>query len=129
MKIIRFTIVICLMIIATACSNSNNGNQSAPSPSESTVSPSPKTESGQSETSKEVKISKEKYEQVNNGMTYEEVIEIVGGEGEVITETGEKGTELYGISVMYEGEGGIGASANFVFIGNKLQTKSQYGLE
>ncbi|MBW7475531.1 DUF3862 domain-containing protein [Paenibacillus oenotherae] len=76
-----------------------------------------------------MKITKEQYAQINNGMTYKEVAEIVGGEGEVITESGEKGSDMYGIGVMYEGEGGVGASANFIFIGDKLQTKTQFGLE
>ncbi|MOA32202.1 hypothetical protein D3C78_1534030 [compost metagenome] len=62
-------------------------------------------------------------------MTYEEVAKIVGGEGEIISESGEKGSDLFIFAVMYEGKGGAGASANFIFIGEKLETKTQFGLE
>jgi len=47
------------------------------------------------------------------------LVEIVGGEGE----------ELYAIGVIYQGEGKVGANANFIFMNGELQTKAQYGLE
>lgn len=128
MKIIRVAIVICLMITVAACSssNSNNGTEPAGSP----AAPSTQQPANEdSSSSNKIKITKEQYDQINNGMTYKEVTDIVGGEGGIITETGEKGSDMYGIGVMYEGEGGVGSGANFVFIGDKLHTKSQFGLE
>lgn len=128
MKIIRLAIVICLMVTMAACSSSNSDNGAEPAGGSTTPSTTQPT-NGDSESSDKIKITKEQYAKISNGMTYQEVSDIVGGEGEIITESGEKGSDMYGIGVMYEGEGGVGASANFVFIGDKLHTKSQFGLE
>ncbi|MCL6574029.1 MAG: hypothetical protein K6T88_20480 [Bacillus sp. (in: Bacteria)] len=62
-------------------------------------------------------------------MTYEEVQKIIGGEGEVTSESGEKGTDMHTIMITYTGEDGLGSNANFMFQGNKLQNKAQFGLE
>lgn len=128
MKIIRLAIVLCFMLTAAACSSTNGGNQTEPAGGSSTPSTTQPT-NGDSEAPKKVKITKEQYDKISNGMSYEEVTDIIGGEGEVITESGEKGSDLYAIGVMYEGEGSIGANANFIFVGDKLQTKAQLGLE
>lgn len=139
MKIIRLAIVICVLVTAAACSNSNNDTQNVPtessagSPTESaggTPTASPTESAGESTaSSKEVKITKEQYEKIENGMTYKEVMEIVGGEGEIVAESGEKGSDTYGTSVMYKGKGEVGAMASFTFVGDKLHTKMQTGLE
>lgn len=76
-----------------------------------------------------VTITKAEFDKIQNGMTYEEVQQIVGGQGEVNSESGEKGTDLYTIMISYKGEGDLGANANFMFQGNKLQNKSQMGLK
>ena len=39
----------------------------------------------------------------------------MGGPGEVLSETGDEGTELYTMMDMYEGEGRLGANANMMF--------------
>ena len=74
-------------------------------------------------------ISKSEFEKIKNGMTYKQVVEIIGGPGEVLSEAGEQGTEFYTVMYTYEGEGSIGANANFMFQGGKLQAKAQFGLE
>lgn len=74
-------------------------------------------------------ISKEEFDQIKNGMTYEEVTSIIGGEGEVMSEVGEAGTQFYTIMYMYDGESGLGSNANFTYQDNKLQSKAQFGLE
>ncbi|MFY0760227.1 hypothetical protein AB1K32_15255 [Metabacillus dongyingensis] len=74
-------------------------------------------------------ISKEEFAQIENGMTYEEVVAIIGVEGEILSEVGEKGTQFYTIMYMWDGETGLGANANAMFQGNKLNAKSQFGLE
>jgi outer membrane protein assembly factor BamE (lipoprotein component of BamABCDE complex) len=76
-----------------------------------------------------VKIDKAKYDQIQNGMTYEQVQQIAGGEGEILSESGQKGTDLYTIMVQYEGNGDLGANVSLMFQGNKLQTKAQFGLK
>lgn len=73
-------------------------------------------------------ISKEEFNAIENGMTYEEVVKIIGGEGEVLSEVGEKGDQFYTIMYMYNGEEGFGSNANFTFQGGKLSAKAQFGL-
>lgn len=79
------------------------------------------------------KLTLEKYNQIENGMTYEEVIKIIGFEVSPEAEVGEKGTALYTVSFRYMGDdqvkGSIGANASFMFQGGKLNTKAQIGLE
>ncbi|MGW8444271.1 DUF3862 domain-containing protein [Paenibacillus sp. S33] len=74
-------------------------------------------------------ITKAEYEKIKSGMSYEQVTKIIGGPGEAISEVGEKGDEFYTVMYSYNGEGRLGASANFTFQGNKLQAKAQFGLE
>ncbi|MDG0792433.1 DUF3862 domain-containing protein [Cohnella ginsengisoli] len=127
MKTIRLAIIIYLMLTAAACSNASDNVQKGPTGS-SAVSPA-ESPSGNTGSAEKVEITKEKYDKIKNGMTYKEIIKIVGGEGETKTETGEEGSDLHGIGVMYRGRGEVGASATFVFVGDKLQAKSQFGLQ
>ena len=76
-----------------------------------------------------VTVTLDEFNQVQNGMTYDEVVAIVGGEGNLISESGDKGTEFYTVMYDYTGEGDLGANASFMFQGNKLQNKSQFGLK
>ncbi|WP_372632897.1 hypothetical protein [Cohnella sp.] len=117
MKKIQAAFMFCFLLLAAACGNSSGDGRIPPAVQEKN-----------SVSQVQVEITKEKYDNVSNGMTYEEVIGIVGGEGEVATETGEKGTATYGMSVMYQGKGGVG-NASFIFIGDKLRSKSQHGLK
>lgn len=75
-----------------------------------------------------VEISLEQFNKIKNGMSLEEVIEITGGEGEVISESGEKGTDLYTVMYSYNGKN-IGSNVSLMFQGNKLQNKTQVGLD
>lgn len=104
-------------------------NPSKPVPSTNSAAPSPVAPIESSASTSEGKITKEQYDKINNGMKYQEVIDIVGIEGEIITESGIKDTDSYGIGVMYEGAEGTGTSATFIFINDTLHTKSQFGLE
>jgi hypothetical protein len=79
--------------------------------------------------SSEVTVTLDEFNKLQNGMTYEEVIAIIGGEGNLLSESGEKGTELYTVMYDYKGEGDLGANANFMYQGGKLQNKSQFGLK
>jgi hypothetical protein len=62
-------------------------------------------------------------------MTYEQVKEIIGTDGELMSESGDKGTEYYTVMYMWKGEGSSGANANFMFQGGKLNNKAQFGLK
>lgn len=77
----------------------------------------------------DVEVTLEQFNQIQNGMTLEEVIAIVGGEGEIVSESGEKGSEFHTVMYSYTGKGSLGANVSLMFQGNKLQNKSQAGLE
>ena len=73
------------------------------------------------------KISKIEFEALKAGMTYEEVVVIVGSEGELLSQVNITGydTRMY----TWKGEGSIGANANVTFQNNVLTSKAQFGLK
>lgn len=77
----------------------------------------------------EVEITLNEYNQLETGMSSQEVFNIIGGEGEITSETGEKGTDYHTVMYTYKGKGSLGANAILMFQGEKLQSKSQFGLE
>jgi len=126
-------IVMSLMAVLVACGSSKSeDNKPSGSPSAQASQPAG-AEANAPEQSQagddEVTITKEQYGKIKSGMTYKEIIEIVGGEGELLSESGNEGDEIYASVVMYKGKGSVGASASFVFLNGELQTKSQMGLE
>ena len=75
-------------------------------------------------------ITMAEYDQIEIGMTYFQVCDIIGGYGELLSEAdlglgSEYAVEMY----MWEGEGSIGANANIMFQGGKVTSKAQFGLE
>ena len=76
-----------------------------------------------------IQVTKDVFDKINNGMSYEEVIGIIGGEGEVISESGQKGDKFYIVMYKYKGVGDIAANVNLIFQGGKLINKSQIGLK
>lgn len=77
----------------------------------------------------DVKVTKEQFDKIENGMTYDEVVNIIGGEGNLLSESGEKGTDMHTVMYEYSGEGDLGANASFMFQGGELVNKSQMGLK
>ena len=80
------------------------------------------------------KLTMAKYEQIETGMTYDQVREIIGSDGELSVESGEKGTEYYTVVYTWKesnASGSIGANASFTFQGEnvELKTKAQAGLK
>ncbi|GAB6474914.1 MULTISPECIES: DUF3862 domain-containing protein [Bacillus] len=75
------------------------------------------------------KISKEEFDSIQNGMSYEEVIGIIGGDGELLSETGTKGQQFHTLMYSWEGEKGFGSNANATFQDGKLINKAQFGLK
>jgi hypothetical protein len=69
------------------------------------------------------------FDQIKNGMTYEEVTAIVGGPGEMVVETGTPGDQYYTVAYKFNGEGSLGANAQLMFQGGKLNMKAQAGLK
>ena len=76
------------------------------------------------------KISMDKFIQIKNGMTYEQVTEIIGAPGEMVAETGNPGDQFYTATYNFKGEGfwPNGAFAQLIFQNGKLNTKAQKGL-
>ena len=78
----------------------------------------------------EASISLEEFNKIKTGMTYEEVCDIVGGEGTLSSSVDlgvgdEYKTEIY----QWTGNGSIGANANVTFQGGKVVSKAQMGLK
>lgn len=73
-------------------------------------------------------LTQEKFDQIKEGMSYEEVADLIGHEGTLISETGEKGTDLHTVMYEWESTDSALANANFMFQGNKLMSKAQAGL-
>jgi hypothetical protein len=74
-------------------------------------------------------VSKAEFDQIQNGMSYDEVKAIIGSDGEVLSESGQAGDQFHTIMYKWDGEKGFGANANFMFQAGKLQNKSQAGLK
>jgi hypothetical protein len=77
-------------------------------------------------------ISKAEFDQLKTGMSYKEAVAIIGGNGEILSESGTPGGtgfDIHTVMYMFEGESGIGANANLMFQGDKLQNKAQFGLK
>ena len=78
----------------------------------------------------EASISLEEFNKIETGMTYNEVCDIVGGEGTLGSSVDvgvgdEYKTEIY----QWTGDGSIGANANVTFQGGKVVSKAQIGLK
>ena len=69
------------------------------------------------------------FTQLKDGMSYEEATKIIGGPGEVMSESGSKGDAAHTVMYTYKGEGSLGANANVMFQGEKLMNKAQFGLK
>lgn len=88
-----------------------------------TVTPTPKPYNPPS-------ITLAEFESIKTGMNYEEVVEIIGGEGELLSEVDmNMGSEYVSKMYIWEGSGSLGANANITFQGGKVTMKAQFGLK
>lgn len=75
-------------------------------------------------------ISLEEFEAIQTGMSYQEVFDLVGSRGELLSEVDMGlGDEYYTAVYAWEGEGSLGANANVTFQGGQVTAKAQSGLE
>lgn len=76
--------------------------------------------------SDDVKVTMDAFNKIENGMSYEQVVEIMGGEGELLSET-----ELAGMSMsIYTWDGNTAfSSCQITFQDGVVSSKSQYGLK
>lgn len=72
-------------------------------------------------------ITLEEYNQIETGMTYEQVVEIIGSSGTLSTESNvaDINTKIY----TWYGNGSAGSNANVTFVNNSVQIKGQVGLK
>lgn len=70
-------------------------------------------------------VTMEKYNQIKSGMSYEKVVEIIGFEGEELSQSDVAGFK----TIMYQWVNDDGSNMNATFQNNKLQTKAQFGLK
>lgn len=74
-------------------------------------------------------ISLDEFNAIKTGMTYQEVFDIVGARGTLLSESDiGLGDEYYTAMFSWDGEGSLGANANVMFQGGKVISKAQYGL-
>lgn len=115
-----FWIIIIIVIIAIATSqgvNTDNTQQTSSNPN-------------MLDAVHNTKITLEEFNNIETGMTYEQVVEIIGGEGTVLSETDITGNEQYKTTIYkWDGEGSLGANANVTFQGGKVVAKAQIGLK
>lgn len=67
------------------------------------------------------------FQALETGMSYEEVVQILGSEGTEMSRTDLAG--IVSVMYMWEGEGMLGANMNAMFQNGELMSKSQFGLE
>lgn len=113
-KFVSFLLVIIVIgVVATVSGSGNNNNDTS-------------TATSVVEQNQE-KLNLEKFNKIETGMTYKEVVEIIGEEGTVLSESeiGNIKTTIY----SWYGEGTIGANANVTFQKGKVTSKAQFGLK
>ena len=115
---------------------SNSGGGTASPSTSASVNPSattdPNATAAPSASAATVKVSNAQYEQVQNGMTYEQVVGIMGGEGQQLSEStyNDSNGNPVTLKIYYwEGQGETGANVSITFQGDVVTTKSSYGLQ
>ncbi|MDF3555519.1 hypothetical protein LAV92_28060 [Bacillus cereus] len=129
-----FWVIVAIVVIGVYNGGSDNTKQPTQKAEKSTNVTKEEPKEKQPEvaektqtSSNEKTMTKAEFEQIQNDMSYEEVVKIIGSEGELQSEStvGEYTSKLY----TWKGEGGLGANANVTFSNNKVQAKSQFGLK
>ncbi len=74
-------------------------------------------------------ITLDEFNAIQSGMSYQQVCDIIGGAGTMMSETGSPGEDYYTVMYSWDGTGGYGDNAVMMFQGGKLINKTQIGLE
>ncbi len=123
-------VVLILVVLGCNCQKLQelaNESKSTPSSSPTTSSsPSSSPSNSPSSTSdKKTGLTLDKYNQIKNGMTYKEVVDIIGSEG---TQTMSSGEGKYKVE-SYKWEGENYQYLSIVMMGDKVSSKVQNGLK
>lgn len=73
-------------------------------------------------------INSQEYAMAKEGMSYEEVCALIGGEGKKLSEIDSPGDEFYTVCYFFYGDKAE-TSASFIFQGNRLKSKANTGIE
>lgn len=74
-------------------------------------------------------ITLAQFNQIQNGMSYAQVVQIIGRQGTVISENTIGEGQFKTHTVMYQWEAGFMANMNAMFQNDKLMQKSQFGMK
>lgn len=113
-KIITFILIV--VVIGGIVGASGGGNQSNNS-----------TQTGTTAIQSQEKLNLEKFNKIETGMSYDQVVEIIGEEGTVLSES--EIANIKTIVYSWYGEGSVGANANITFQNGKVTSKAQFGLK
>jgi len=128
MKKLAYLLSIGLIFTLVGC-GSTEPKKETPSPTSSTTTPASAPAPKPAPVTNKQTMTKAEFDQLKSGMTYEEATKIIGGPGEVMSESGSPGEDAHTVMYTYKGEGSLGANANVMFQGNKLMNKAQMGLK
>ncbi len=106
-------LLIALICVAVAASNGTNNNSTTPASTNTTVQ-------------KQEKATLEKFNKIETGMTYQEVVDIMGEEGTLSTESS-YGSQTMKIYYWYASNGI--SNATISFMNGEVSAKSQIGLK
>ncbi|WP_018392482.1 DUF3862 domain-containing protein [Bacillus sp. 37MA] len=117
-------LIIIIIVIITFVANGGD-DATAPTSSTGTTTEAP---AETSEPAPKGVLTQDKFDQIKDGMSYEEVVGIIGSEGELLSETGEAGTEFHTLMYQWTSSDTTFGNASFMFQGGKLISKAQAGL-
>jgi hypothetical protein len=121
---------VALLLVVLGCNCQKlqelaNEGKSTPASTPSTSSSPLSNSSSPASTDKKSGLTMDKYNQIKNGMSYQEVKDIIGGEG---TQTMSSGEGKYKVE-SYKWEGDDYQFISVVFMGGKVNSKVQANLK
>ena len=122
-----FWLIIVIVIIAIIGGSQGGTTNTATEPANSTeTATTEENTQTATETAEDVKVTLEQYNQIENGMTYDEVVSIFGGK-----ENSSSESEIAGIKsqVMTWNGNGTFSVVSIGFTNGEVSSKSQTGLE
>ena len=122
-----FWLIIVIVIIAIIGGSQGGTTNTATKPANNTeTATTEENTQTATETAEDVKVTLEQYNQIENGMTYDEVVSIFGGK-----ETSSSESEVAGIKsqVMTWNGNGTFSVVSIGFTNGEVSSKSQTGLE
>ena len=111
-KVITFMLIVIFSMVIIGINENKNGELIT---------------TGTEATQKHEKLNLEKFNKIETGMTYEQVVAIIGEEGTALSES--EISNIKTIIYSWYGKGSIGANANITFQNGKVISKAQFGLK